>query len=410
MLDPAGSSANPTHNLCNHLAELDCEVHVFTAPHWLRVVCGSSKNAYHQHIVFYRGTQIRSYEAGTAAAKLFWRILRLWQHVWALFAICQEARQFDVIHTQILPVPLLDYLALRWMARRTPIVCTVHELVPHGAKFRRFSGQMFKSIYRLARVLFVFTDYTRDRLVNEYGITPDKIVKTPHGNAEHMLELKPDPELRPGPELGPDSSSGLVAQTPVILFIGGIRPDKGLDVLIEAARHLREKVTNFKVQIAGIPGFDLTGIRNSVVEFGLQDVVEFRLGFLQESEFVAYLSGATVVALPYRRIEQSGIAIAACTFGKAIVATRCGGLEELVNEAGNGLLVAIDDAVGFAEALATLLLDEPKRRLCELHSAHYASRTLSWHPIALKTIAGYRRAAEPASRLGQHAAAEQHEA
>jgi hypothetical protein len=54
-------------------------------------------------------------------------------------------------------------------------------------------------------------------------------------------------------------------------------------------------------------------------------VVDFRLGYLAEQAFADYVSRATVVALPYRRIEQSGVAIAACTFGKAIVATRCGG-------------------------------------------------------------------------------------
>jgi glycosyltransferase involved in cell wall biosynthesis len=395
ILDPSASSVNSTYSLANHLSKLGCEVSVFTAPHWLRSVGSCSSHAYQTRIVFSRGTQIRSYEARSSAARLAWRVVRLAQHVWAMLGVCCVARKFDVIHTQIFFVPLLDYLAFRFMARHTPVVCTVHELVPHGSTFRRLTGMAFRAIYRLARVLFVYTDHTRDRLVSEYGIAADRIVRIPHGNAEYLLELKPD------------SSRCPAVQAPVILFLGGIRLDKGLDVLIRAAWHLRKQLPSFKVDIAGSPGFDITEVRSLVAELGLQDLVEFRLAFLKESEFAAHLSRATVVALPYRRIEQSGIAIAACTFGKAIVATRCGGLEELVNAAGNGLLVPVDDPVAFAEALAMLLLDEKKRKVCELNAANYARTALAWQPIALKTIASYEFAVAKLNRGRRHVVAEQ---
>jgi len=66
MLDPSGSSVNSTHNLCNYLTELGCDVHVYTAPHWLWVAGDCSTLSYPVNIAFYRGTQTKSYAANTA--------------------------------------------------------------------------------------------------------------------------------------------------------------------------------------------------------------------------------------------------------------------------------------------------------------------------------------------------------
>lgn len=377
MLDAAASSVQVTHSLCNHLAEMGCEVHVFTAPHWLRTTSSvDSKMIYYPHVSFYRGTQMRSYEARNVPAKLFWRLVRLVQHVCAMISICLAARHFDVIHTQILPIPILDYFFLCFIARRTPVVCTVHELVPHNTKWRRLTGAFVRGIYQRADLLFFYTEYTGNRLIEELAIPPKKIFKVPHGNLEHLLRLKPDPVKS--------------ESDPVVLFIGQIRRDKGVDTLVRAAAHLRDKIPNFKLRIAGNPGFDMASIFKLTRELGLQEIIEFRLGYLPEQDFAEYLNKATVVALPYRRIEQSGVAIAACTLGKALVGTRCGGVEELITEAGNGLLVPVDDPVAFADALALLLQDGSKRRYCEVQSEKYASGALSWGPIASKTINGYQ--------------------
>lgn len=380
MLDPAGSSVQVTHNLCKHLAHSGCDVHVFTAHHWLRAVPDQAQSGYKSHPAFYRGTQLKSYDARNVITRLFWRAVRFLQHTRTMFIVCAAAKHFDVVHTQILPVPLVDAMFLHWISRRTPLVCTVHELVPHSSRFRRLTGAALNSIYRRASILFAYTKFTRERLIEELSIHPSKIQIVPHGTLEHLLEVNAA------------SSSGAGNHVPIILFIGNIRRDKGLDVLIDAVSRLRNKFSNFKLRIAGSPGYDLAPIRARVASLHIENLTEFHLGYLDNDRFVSYLRDASVVALPYRRIEQSGVAIAACTLGKAIVATRCGGVGELVTEAGNGLLVPIDDAAAFAEALEVVLLDESKRRLFERRSLEYANRVLSWQSITQKTLTGYQSA------------------
>lgn len=379
MLDPSGSSANSTHNLCNYLAEAGCDVQVHTAPHWLRVIEGGARVEYDLQITFYRGTQLRSYEASNFAARSLWRAVRILQHVKAMSTICFRARNFDLVHTQILPLPVLDWLFIRMLSRSIPLVCTVHELVPHSAKMRGLARIALKSIYRRASTLFVFADFTRDRLIDQYGISAEKVVKVRHGNSEHMLEVS-------------KAANGKPASDPVILFLGGIRKDKGLDVLIEAAGYLRDWTPRFKVRVVGVPGFNLLDLQKRISELDLSEMIDFQLGFIPENAFATILKNATVVALPYRQIEQSGIAIAACTFGKAIVATRCGGLEELITEAENGLLVPVDNPLALAQALATVLNNHTQRALWEKRSKAYAEGVLSWKPIAEKTIVGYQAA------------------
>ena len=378
MLDAAASSVPVTHNLANHLAKLGCDVHVFTAPHWLRELSGKHTNLYQTKITFYRHTQFRSYEARHRVARQFWKWIRLIQHVAAMFALCLQAPGFDLVHTQIFPVPLLDWAFLRVISWHTPVVCTVHELIPHECRWRRINGLALRSLYRLASVVFVSTEYTRNRLIHELGICGRKIISVRHGELEHLLEFR--------------GAATDQQDVPKILFIGAIRRDKGLDMLIRAAGHLRQRIAAFKLQIAGTPGFDMTSIRNLITELGLGDVVQMQLGYIPEEQFAAYVAEATVIALPYRRIEQSGVAIAACTFGKAIVATRCGGVEELVGAAGNGLLVPIDDSAAFGEALEIVLTDNQKRKAFENRSRMYARQALAWEPIAVRTVAAYRKA------------------
>lgn len=380
MLDPSGSSVQVTHNLCNYLAEQGCQVDVFTGPHWRRAEKTSPVVRYQSHVTFYKRTQLRSYAARGFPNRLFWKMMRLGSHAWSMLRIWLLARRFDVVHVQFLPLPVFDYLCLRFISGRAPVVCTVHEVVPHDARFRRMSAFVFRAIYRHARILFAHTEATQTKLIHDYGIDPSRIVRIEHGNLEHLL----DPTVQYN---GNSRSHPLT-----ILFLGQIRRDKGLDVLVEAAAMLRQRVPAFRLQIVGAPGFDLSSIRRQIQERGLEDLVEFHLAYVSDPEFAKYLMNATVVALPYRRIEQSGVAVAACTLGKAIVATRCGGLQEMVEQAGNGLLVPIDDACALAEALETVLTDPEKRSFFEASSTRYAQTVLSWKPIAEKTVSGYRAA------------------
>lgn len=380
FLDPSGSSVQVTHNLCNALVEQGCEVEVFTAPYWARSVERCARK-YRLNVFFSRRTQFAAYEAKNKLAALFWKTLRFFGHAWSMMRLVVVSRKYDGVHVQILTVPAFDGFCLWLISQRTPLAYTAHDLIPHDTRCRGLKAAIFRRIYRLPDVFFVHTAGTAEGLTKSFGVAPEKIIRIRHGNLQHLLELP--------------AGSGRVGEKPVLLFLGKIRRDKGLDVLLEAAATLRDRRLEFKVLVAGHPHIDMAPIFRFVKERELETIVEFRLGYIEEADLPGYFSQATLVVLPYREVAQSGVAIGACTFGKAIVATKCGGLEEMVGEAGNGLLVSLDNAEELARAIAQLLANPALRREMEKNSRAYALGPLSWQAIAKNTIEGYEGVLKP---------------
>lgn len=392
MIDPPASVCAVTHNLCNALADSGCEVHVCTGPYWMQSAGRCATRKYRLWIAFYRHTQLREIAARGRIARALWRVVRLASHVWTLGKLLWIARRFDVVHVQWLPVPALDLVWLWLVSRRAPVFYTVHNLLPHHTRTTWLTPLLWRLVYRIPRSLFVHARHTARGLVDRFGISPRKIVEIRHGNMQHLLELRPADAPAPS---GP----------PIVLFLGQIRREKGLDVLLRAAAFLRRRTARFRVLVVGRPLVDMRPHFELVRRLGLSDVVEFRLGYIEEEDLAAWLDRATVVALPYRAVDQSGIAVAACTLGKALVATRCGGVEELVREADNGILVPVEDAERLAVAIGDLLLDERRRRRYETNSRKYARETLSWRPIAEATLAAYLRCGAAARARARTAAA-----
>lgn len=387
MLDPSGAVAAVTHNLCNALAAAGCEVHLFTAPMWERIVGRCPTRTYRAHVAFYRWTQSRSYSAGNPVSRGFWRAARLLGHIGTMAKLLLLAGRFDVVHVQWLPVPAVDAIWLWLVGRRVPVVYTVHNLLPHEARQSRAAMALHRWIYRIPRILFVHTRHTARGLTRDFDLPAKQIVEIRHGSMQHLLELR-----------GSESKVSARSGVPVVLFLGQIRHYKGLDTLLRAGGWLREQVRDFRIVVAGRPRVEMAPYHALVRELDLVERVEFRLGYLEEEELPRLIDRARVVVFPYRSVDQSGVAVAACTLGKAIVATRCGGLEEIVRDADNGILVPVDDDAALAYAIATILLDDDLRGRLEANSSRYARESLSWSRIADRTISAYMRATGTSQR------------
>lgn len=381
MLDPSAATAAVTHNVCNALGAVGCEVDFFTAPYWERSVGRCFTRNYRPRVVFYRHTQSRSYESGNGLSRGLWRAMRLVGHVATMAKVVVLARRFDIVHVQWLPVPPVDALFLWLISRRTPVAYTVHNLLPHDSRKSPSLKALYRMIYRIPKVLFVHTQHTARGLTSDFNVPANRVVQIRHGSMEHLLDL---------PRNGSDRGARTEAST--ILFLGQIQPYKGLDTLLRAAARLRSRVRDFRLLVAGRPRVDMAPYIELIRQLDLGDLVELRLGYIEENELPQLFERASVVVFPYRAVDQSGVAVAACTLGRAIVATACGGLEEIVREADNGILVPVEDAGALAHALATVLENDGVRERFEENSSKYARTALSCARIAEQIVAGYDRA------------------
>jgi glycosyltransferase involved in cell wall biosynthesis len=153
---------------------------------------------------------------------------------------------------------------------------------------------------------------------------------------------------------------GIPAGAPVAGTVSVLRHQKGIDVLLEAAALLVPQFRELRVLIAGggRPA-DLQAFRARARAMDLSDVVTF-LGM--RTDVVDVLAALDVAVSP-SRFEGSPLAIMEyMAAGKPIVATRVGGVPDLIEDDVSGLLVEPNDPAALAAGIAALLQDRERGR------------------------------------------------
>lgn len=138
--------------------------------------------------------------------------------------------------------------------------------------------------------------------------------------------------------------------TPVILFFGYVRPYKGLAVLLDAFALLCRQLPA-RLRIAGEFYEPVEPYLDQIRRLGIESRVEVENRFIPESEVGRYFEMADVVVLPYLSATQSGIIPLAFGHGVPVIATRTGGLDEVVQSGQTGFVVPPGNAERLAEAL-----------------------------------------------------------
>ncbi len=149
-----------------------------------------------------------------------------------------------------------------------------------------------------------------------------------------------------------------LVREPVLVTLGRLHPQKGLDVLLRAALLLQPRHAGLRVLIAGDE--DLGGPRERDRLLALIDrtALAGRVEFLGFCERTAEIIARGRVYVQPSRQETQGLAILeAMAVGVPVVATDVGGVSEGVDDGVNGLLVAPDDPAAMAAAIDRLLTD-----------------------------------------------------
>lgn len=207
------------------------------------------------------------------------------------------------------------------------------------------TGRVLNSAFRVAwqslDVAFVLGSSTRELAV-AYWQPRCPVYVIPHGF---------ESELRAGAQVG-----SVLDTDPVVLFFGVWSRYKGIDVLLDAFARVRSELPEAQMILAGAPGADIDV--KSVLDraCGIGNV-QARSGYVPIDEVAALLEAARVVATPYIRASQSGVAHLAYTFGRPVIASSIGDLPEVVVEGVTGLLVEPGDVDGLATAMLRLLND-----------------------------------------------------
>jgi glycosyltransferase involved in cell wall biosynthesis len=155
---------------------------------------------------------------------------------------------------------------------------------------------------------------------------------------------------------------GWPAGVPVIGSAARFRREKGLEVFFEAVRRLAPRFPKLLCVMAG-DGEDREGLLRRAAAEGLKDRILFP-GFVED--IPRFMRALTLLVIPSLQEGFPYSALEAMAGGTPVIASRVGGLPELIDDGETGLLVPPGDASALAAGIERLLGDEAlRRRLAE---------------------------------------------
>jgi glycosyltransferase involved in cell wall biosynthesis len=274
-----------------------------------------------------------------------------------------RALRADVVHTHLVHADLYGGLGARLHGAR--LVSTKHNDDPFRTGAFRF---VERGLARLAHRVVTITEALRQFTIERVGIPPGK-VETIHYGLDELPAA-----------WGENSPDPVPGDARVLLAIGRLAPQKGIDVAVRALAALPPD-TVLVVLGEGPQRGQLEELARSL---GVADRT-FLLG--RVPDVAAWLRRATLVVHP-ARWEGFGLGVLeAMLAGLPVVATRVSSLPELVADGVTGLLVARDEP----QALGAAVRDALGRPELGVAGRERARREFSVERMAAKTLSLYER-------------------
>jgi glycosyltransferase involved in cell wall biosynthesis len=253
---------------------------------------------------------------------------------------------YDVAHLIYLN-PFTDAFDLRRLARKVPLVSSVHDVVPHQSRVPvAVERRLLQAQYDHAGMIVVHHDAVRRRLLAEFAVDPDRVVTVPL-----PITMEPDVAVPPVPD---------GVERPVsVLFFGTFRRNKGVEVLLDAIESLRGE-TGARFHFAG-RGFPDVEAMVTDAATG-DDRITVELGYATADRKRELYAGADLVVLPYTSFaSQSAVLQDAYAHHVPLVVSDVGALGETVRTDASGWVVPPGDAPALAESLLTAIGDQAAR-------------------------------------------------
>jgi glycosyltransferase involved in cell wall biosynthesis len=282
----------------------------------------------------------------------------------------------DLVHMHSLRAALFGVLAARFQRRPTAITVHIPALVEHGRGFRRSAYHLVERLLwaRADQMIFVSA-----RLRALSGAPSEKSVVIENG-----VPLSPS-------DVGDDRSSirrslGVPEGGCVVLCVARLEPQKGIDLLLEAARLFTAGLN--RLWLVG-EGSERSRLESRAKDLGLEDHALF-LG--ARRDVPRLLRAADVFVLPSRYEGSSMALLEAMAAGLPCVATDVGDAALVLN--GAGRVVPPGDSAALGQAMGDLIanpglrvhLGEAARRAAEAFSdVRMTSRTLEAYDQALSS-------------------------
>ncbi len=215
---------------------------------------------------------------------------------------------------------------------------------------RLYSRIMGRLLVRRASLYVAHSGSDKKLVAAKYRLPEGRIHVIPHGLYDQYKAISREEARK---KLGLDNEY-------IVLTFGLIRPYKGIPNLIKAFGGLpADMASRSRLLIAGEIWEDREAVAQAIDACPYKGRIKLVDDYIPDGDIPAYFNAADVVALPYLRASQSGVAHIAMAFGKPIVVSKVGGLEESMADYQGTRFVPPGDTNALGEALLKLYGERP---------------------------------------------------
>lgn len=274
-----------------------------------------------------------------------------------LFRI-MKAHKPDIVHTHLFEPGVLG----RTVARVIGIpVIIAHE---HGmTPWKRKPHIMYeKWANRFTHMRVAVSEDIRQNRISREGTPPEKIITIPNGVDTGYFDPSQWPPAASRAELG------LGMDTPIVGTVARLTPVKGLLYLLEAVREISWHIPNVTLLIVG-DGPLRGSLEQQSRELSIDDRVIFT-GY--RSDTPKMLAAMDVFVLPSIMEGMPISLLEALAMQRFVVATRVGGIPEVIQDKLSGILIPPSDSHQLAKAIASSLEDRERRNSIAVNARKHA--------------------------------------
>lgn len=290
-------------------------------------------------------------------------------------------RKYDlsIIHAHwLLPQGIIAAMLKK---KHTKLIATIH-----GSDLFPLKNSFFTSIQRNVLkncdICTVNSEATKNELLKRFPEFKDKVDVIPMGVDTKTFSKK-----------NTKSKFNEYKNKKIILFVGRLNEQKGIDYLIKAMKRVNAKISNSRLLIIGEGRYkkELQKIADDLHA----DNIEF-LGGMNQKDLADYYNLADVFVLPSvtSRIGTEGqglVLLEAMACGTPVIGTETGGIKFMIRDNDNGLLVKERNEDELGTAILKMLSDGKLRKKLSKNGIIFVKKNYSWEIVAEKFDKLYRK-------------------
>jgi len=237
-------------------------------------------------------------------------------------------------------------VAAYWLKRLTNIP---YWTTAYGIEAWDIKNSALQTALHHADLILAISSYTRDRLIKEQNLDPNKIVILPCQFEPSRFQIAPKPTYLL-------EKYGLRREQPVILTVARlaeVERYKGYDQVLQALPQIRQQIPDIHYILVG-KGNDETRIKQLITQLGLQDCVTLA-GFIPDEQLCDYYNLCDIFAMPSKKEGFGIVYLEALACGKPVLAGNQDGATDALCHGKLGALVNPDNVNEITQAIVEIL-------------------------------------------------------